>query len=291
MKILNISVVLLSLLMYSNRVWTFHNRFYRSLSNIKPSALNKISSRFIVSMSSHDSGSSAPQLTAEEEKMMINFKKHQESAARLSFAEETRTLIEQSLGYGVLSTNSIQFPGYPTGSIVGFATNEEGLPFFSFSTMSAHTKDISKDGRVSLTITSKDFKGAAEGRVVLIGDIEPVTQSEDVASMREKYLARHKDAYWVQFGDFLFYKMTKLIAIRFVGGFAMAGSLAVEDYKSALPDAIANFASPVMTHMNDDHQDSLIAMVNFYTGIPCTEAKMISLDRLGMTVCYIIYYI
>jgi hypothetical protein len=37
--------------------------------------------------------------------------------------------------------------------------------------MSAHTGDILKDGKASLTVMAKDFQGAAEGRVVLIGDV------------------------------------------------------------------------------------------------------------------------
>jgi putative heme iron utilization protein len=34
--------------------------------------------------------------------------------------------------FAVLSTNSKKFPGFPLGSIVGFAVDEQGRPFFSF---------------------------------------------------------------------------------------------------------------------------------------------------------------
>lgn len=196
----------------------------------------------------------------------------------------------------------MQYSGFPTGSVVGFNVDEDGLPFFVFSSMSAHTKDILVDGRVSLTITSKDFKGAAEGRVVLIGNISPVTDASEKQSLRDKYLLKHKDAYWIDFGfvnlsqlakllrdrylcsDFSYFKMSSLIAIRFVGGFAMAGSVSVEDYKNAKPDPVAAFATPVMTHMNDDHADSVIAMIKHYAGVSCSEASIVSLDKFGMTV-------
>ena len=36
--------------------------------------------------------------------------------------------------------------------------------------------------------------------------------------------------------------------------------------------------------MNEDHSDSTIAMVKHYAGVTSTEAEIISLDRLGMTV-------
>ncbi len=100
----------------------------------------------------------------------------------------------------MLSTNSDQYSGYPTGSVVGFELDDNGLPFFVFSTMSAHTKDISKDSRCSLTILANDFKGAAQGRVVLIGDVQKLLDSSKQAILREKYLSRHKDAYWIDFG-------------------------------------------------------------------------------------------
>jgi len=138
-----------------------------------------------------------------------------------------------------------------TGSVVGFAMEEDGKPFFVFSTMSAHTKDVLKDGKISLTVMAKDFQGAAEGRVVLIGDAVKVFDKEKIAAMREKYLARHKDAYWIDFGDFSFFAMTNIVSVRYIGGFAMAGSVTPEQYEAASPDPIVPFAEPVMKHMND----------------------------------------
>lgn len=66
--------------------------------------------------------------------------------------------------------------------------------------MSAHTKDLQKDGKCSLTVLAADFKGAAQGRVVLIGSIEKVTDDAKRGLLRDKYLAKHKDAYWIDFG-------------------------------------------------------------------------------------------
>ena len=37
-------------------------------------------------------------------------------------------------------------------------------------------------------------------------------------------------------------------------------------------------------HMNDDHADSTVAIVKHYVGVPCSEANIVSIDRLGMTV-------
>lgn len=94
--------------------------------------------------SGHQTKSPQEPLSPEVQEIVTKFREHQSTAARLSMAEEVRTLIEQSIGYGVISTNSDQFPGYPTGSVVGFALEDNGNPFFVFSTMSAHTRDVLK---------------------------------------------------------------------------------------------------------------------------------------------------
>merc|ERR1719353_1175272 len=50
-------------------------------------------------------------------------------------------------------------------------------------------------------------------------------------------------------------------------------------------DPIQAFAAPVMGHMNDDHSDSTIAMVQHYIGLPQVEkADLVQLDRLGFMV-------
>ncbi len=43
--------------------------------------------------------------------------------------------------------------------------------------------------------------------------------------LREKYLDQHKDAFWIDFGDFKYFTMTSIEIIRYVGGFAMAASI------------------------------------------------------------------
>ena len=246
----------------------------------------RYSSRSLVmkEQTGHMTPNDAPKLSPEDEKAIATFKEHQHSAARISFAEEVRTLIEKSNHFGVLSTNSNNLEGYPAGSVVGFQVDDEGMPFFVFSSMSAHTTDVLKDGRSSLTILSEEFKGAAEGRVVLVGDIKKCFDKDKIKQLREKYLEYHKDAFWVDFGDFTWFTMTDLKAIRFVGGFAMAGSVTVEDYKKAKPDPLSGFAKHVIGHMNDDHSDATVAMVRHYVGVDCTDANIVAMDRLGLTV-------
>ncbi|CAM9451191.1 unnamed protein product [Heterosigma akashiwo] len=158
-------------------------------------------------------GHGVPQqeVSPEAQALQQRIGEHQKGAARLSKPEEVRTLAEYSTGFGVMSTISKDF-GFPAGSVVGFAL-DAGLPFFVFSGMSQHTQDLLVDPRCSLTVTSKDFKGAPDGRVSLMGTVEKAPAGE-VDRLKEAYLAKHPGAFWVNFGDFNWFRMKEIVDIR-----------------------------------------------------------------------------
>ena len=64
----------------------------------------------------------------------------------------------------------------------------------------------------------------------------------------------------------------------------MAGTVSSDQYLSAKGDPIAAFASHVIKHMNEDHSDSVVAMIKHYIQVPCYGAEILSMDRLGMMV-------
>jgi len=218
-----------------------------------------------------------------EMKIQAAFAEHQQNCPKLGFAIDVRTLVEYNHGFAVISTHSKAMEGYPNGSVVGFAPDEDGNPLFVFSGMSSHTQDILVDPKCSLTVASKQFKGAADGRVNLMGQAKLIPKEEREAA-KATYLKKHPGAFWVEFGDFNWFKM-EVERINFVGGFARAGSVTPEDYKNAKPDAISEIGIHVASHMNDDHQDSTIAMIEGQVpGINASEAVITSVDSLGMYV-------
>jgi hypothetical protein len=80
--------------------------------------------------------------------------------------------------------------------------------------------------------------------------------------------------------------------VRFVGGFARAGSVTAAEYSAAAPDPVSEFGPQIAKHMNDDHMSSSIAIVQ--ATVPgmkpnddtpeITEALITSVDSLGMYV-------
>ena len=85
--------------------------------------------------------------------------------------------------------------------MVGFAPDADGHPVFVFSGMSTHTQDLLADPRCSLTVAAKEFKGAADGRVNLMGRVSLVTDEGEKEKLREVYLAKHPGAFWAGFGE------------------------------------------------------------------------------------------
>lgn len=214
---------------------------------------------------------------------ILAFQEHQRSAARLSLAEEVRTLVAAG-GWGVLATNARgDLAGYPGGSVVEYAPTPSGALVFAFSSLSPHTGDLKADPRASFVVTAPGFKGLADARVCLTGDFAVVPEAE-VGPLRDVYKARHPGSFWVDFGDFTWFKLEGIRAARVIGGFARAGSVSGEEYSAASPDPIFPFSGPVCGHMNDDHSDSTTAIVKHYTGLTVGSASMLTIDRLGMNV-------
>src|SRR5215467_7833197 len=92
-----------------------------------------------------------------------------------SFAERARTLLY--LGrIGSLSTLSRKQPGFPFGSVMPYALDDQGRPIFLISTMAMHTQNLQADPRGSLLVTQDDGSGDPLGasRVTLVGNVRPL---------------------------------------------------------------------------------------------------------------------
>lgn len=200
-----------------------------------------------------------------------------------SHAERIRTLLSL-VSVGTLSTMSRKHPGFPFGSLMPFALDLAGRPVFLISNMAMHTQNLKTDPRCSLFVgqgtSDGDPLGAA--RTTLIGHAEPVP-GQDVASVREQYLARHENSrYWVDFTDFSFFRLQP-IDVYYVGGFGVMGWVEVGDYEHAAPDPLAESAPGILAHMNADHVDSMVLLARSYAQIEAAEASMTSVDRLGFS--------
>ncbi|WVZ07689.1 hypothetical protein V8G54_021035 [Vigna mungo] len=209
---------------------------------------------------------------------------HQEKAARLSPVEEIRTVLDRSVR-GMLSTFSKKFDGYPSGSMVDFACDANGYPILAVSDLAVHSKDLTANPKCSLLV-ARDPEDRTDLVITLHGDAITVPE-KDKEAVRAAYLARHPNAFWVDFGDFKFLRIEPKV-VRFVSGVATAllgsGEFTRDEYKSAKVDPIAQFSKPVASHMNKDHADDNKVIVQHWTSVPVDFAYLLDLDSLGFNV-------
>jgi len=83
------------------------------------------------------------EMDPEELKIQAALTEHQQNAPKLGFPTDVRTLIQYNHGFAVMSTNSKANPGFPGGSVVGFAPDDQGRPVFIVSNFSHRMKFFS----------------------------------------------------------------------------------------------------------------------------------------------------
>jgi len=162
----------------------------------------------------------------------------QSDSNKLNPSEKCKTILYQPQGIGVLSTLGIkkQIDKYPQGSVVGFSMDSNDLPFFVFSDLSTHTRNLLVNNSASLSVMEYGFNDVSDSRVMLTGDIKKIKNEKVIEDYKNLYLRNHPDSLWITFGDFNVYKMDKIKAIYFVGGFGRANRVKMDDYLKSKPD-------------------------------------------------------
>lgn len=132
--------------------------------------------------------------------------------------------------------------GFPSVSRVLIGTDRDGVPVILVSALSAHTRALEKDQRVSL-LAGEPAKGdpLAHARLTLqcVGNRVP-RDGPDHARLRERFLARHPKAkLYIDFADFGFFRLDPQSA-SLNGGFGKAYVLPGSDFLIRL-DGLADY--------------------------------------------------
>ena len=122
---------------------------------------------------------------------------------------------------GILSTLSSEsdIQGYPFGSLTPYAIDKHGEAIILISDIAQHTKNITADPRVSLTvIETMTGEVQAKGRFTYLGKAERVPEKEiNDVSIRYTSLFPEAKGYF-NTHNFSFYRI-KFEKGRFIGGF------------------------------------------------------------------------
>uniref|UniRef100_A0A0E0ALQ3 DUF2470 domain-containing protein n=1 Tax=Oryza glumipatula TaxID=40148 RepID=A0A0E0ALQ3_9ORYZ len=153
---------------------------------------------------------------------------HQEKAARLPPVEEIRTILDQSVR-GVLATHSQGHVGYPSGSMVDFACDQDGSPILAVSSLAIHSKNLSENPKCSLLV-AKDPEDRTDTVITVYGDATPTKKKMQYEVHTYEDILRHFGA---------------------------------AEFKEAKVDPISQFSTPITSHMNKDHSDDTKLIVDF----------------------------
>jgi len=183
--------------------------------------------------------------------------------------------------YGVLSTISQKFQGYPFGSVVPYILDHMARPTILISRLAEHTKNVEACKRVSLLVSDMRDDVQAGMRLTLIGDAAPA--DDDVDAIRARYLEYFPDAdRLLALGDFRFYRIEPR-GVRFILGFGSIHWIPVESY---LPPAntIARHEQDIISHTNTHHVEKLHDYCRDHHHRNVTAAAMIGVDCDGFDI-------
>lgn len=198
-----------------------------------------------------------------------------------SDAELARTLAATATR-ATLSTLTAE--GYPYGSAVSYAADDEGAPILLVSDMAEHTVNARGDDRASLLIAADTPPGAdplSTARMTLVGRLRLL---DEPGERRTRYLDVHPYAsYYADFTDFGFW-LLDVEQCRFVGGFGHMSWFDAAAYAAATVDPVAEAAEGIIEHMNTDHAEANLLYATALAGLTdATDATMVGIDRHGIT--------
>ena len=170
------------------------------------------------------------------------------------FCVQARALLLREKS-GVLSTLSVDVPGYPFGSVVPYYLDGQGNPLIYISDIGQHSKNIDHDGRVSITIQAGDDDDVqAVARLTLLADAENLDPDE-------QELKRRYGRFFPSSGDYtqahgFFFCRLRVVKARYIGGFGDVFWFKADDL--LLPNPFfSEDEEKAISHMNEDHMPFL----------------------------------
>ena len=165
-----------------------------------------------------------------------------------------------------------------------FECDGAGLPIFCLSPLAIHARNLIEDPRCSLVVQMPGWTGLANARVTIFGDVYQLPPDMQDAA-RDVFLAKQAaDAKekWVV-GNFLFFRMHRVVDIYFVGGFGTVQWIDVAEYLGVRPDAIATRApQKTLQALNEAFATEL--REHLLPHVPLDDAAFISIDASGADV-------
>ncbi|WP_454683627.1 HugZ family pyridoxamine 5'-phosphate oxidase [Ancylobacter moscoviensis] len=196
-------------------------------------------------------------------------------------ARTVKRLVRESQT-GALAT--LDEDGGPYASLVQLATLPDGAPLLLLSGLARHTRNLSRDARVSLLVDERRHGDELQGaRAGLRGRIARLSDDAAIATARRRFLARHPDAAgFAGFSDFAFYRI-EIDSAHLVAGFGRIVDIEGDALRTPTGDAGEVLAAEegAVAHMNADHGDAVQLYAMHLLGTGPGHWQMVGLDPEG----------
>ncbi len=190
-----------------------------------------------------------------------------------------RKLLRQQ-DFGVLSSMSLELPGYPFGSVTPYVLTRCGRPVVYVSHIAQHTANMAADARTCLTVVETSVGNQqAVGRVTLLGDASEVP-AEQQAEVAERYFAFFPEAREYGSAHAFQFVWLETKRVRYIGGFGKIFWIEQEAWSVPRPEWAAQEGS-IIEHMNSDHRESLGTIAKSISGTQPSEVLMLASDVEG----------
>jgi len=176
--------------------------------------------------------------------------------------------------------------GYPFGTLIDFAADGAGYPIFCLSPLAIHSRNLLEEPRASLVVQMPGWTGLANARVTIFGDVYQLPP-EMQTSARDIFFAKHaneRKERWVS-GNFVYFRMNKIVDIYFVGGFGTVQWIDPGEYINSKPDDVV-LQTPTRTlqTLNELFSRDLVKLISPSLPQPVDELIFISIDASGADV-------
>jgi putative heme iron utilization protein len=217
-------------------------------------------------------------------------------------ATAVRNLMEQARFAHLCTTMSRMHhrrAGYPFGSLVDFGNDGGGRPLLALSPLAIHTRNVLSDPRCTLVVQLPGWSGLANARVTVFGELEQLhgrlaEEAAELLRFKHSPLPRRgadDDAAAAQpkliASNAVYFRMSGLTDIYFVGGFGTVQWVDVNEYVAATPDAIVTRTArsapeATLAELNATFRATLPRLFAAAGGVD--EALLVSIDRGGVDV-------
>ena len=182
---------------------------------------------------------------------------------------------------GAVST--VDGDGTPYASVVHFACDQRGSPWFLFSDLAVHSRHLRQDPRASLLVWDSGPDLMECSRAAFMGEIRR-EEPDPALEGRLMCLLPSADVY-LDMPDFHFYRL-EIRRIRWIGGFGEMGWITGEEsvLLEEAPRDLALGEAAAVAHMNADHPEALRHYWHLFSGEdPGEGVQLLALDSEGGT--------